>query len=144
MGVARLHDYRKERLGQDREIRRFEATAPGRYAVEAVGPGPDAGDRVCFTLKGSESLELVLEVATVRHQIIPTQGWVAELVGPDFDALDIHRWTIACDSCGHRARLEFAAPTGAAPADVEAAATARAERGGWQLADGEHLCPKCV
>lgn len=137
------HDYRREALRPGHEIRRFEALSPGRYAVEGVGGGLAVGDRIRFTLKGSESLELILSVRAVEAKLIPTNGWAAELEGEDFRSLDIHRWSIVCDGCGHREAFEFSAPAGASRGALEGAAGARMADIGWSLR-GAHRCPACA
>lgn len=141
---SRTHDYRREALGAGREIRRFEAIEPGRYEVVGVGPDVEVGDRLRFTLKGSQTLELVLDVQTIEPKLIPTHGWQAVLTGQDFASLDIHRWAICCDECGRQAPLEFAAPSGADGATCAAAAAARAADLGWTVSEQAHRCPVCA
>lgn len=143
MREPKTHDYRRESLGFGHEIRSFSALGPGRYAVEGVGPDLRAGDRVRFTLKGSEALELVLNVQEIRHKLVPTHGWSAVLEGDDFESLDIHRWTIRCEGCGAEQGFEFAAPSDADGPSLERAATARVQDLGWR-AEGGHRCPRCA
>ena len=139
---AKTHDYRREALGLGREIRRFEALGGGRYVVEGIGPDVLSKDRIRFTLKGSKSLELVLEVHEIKHKLVPTHGWSAVLAGEDFDSFDIHRWTIRCDGCGLEEPFEFTAPVDASQPQLQDAAGARIGHLGWYDQDG-HLCPSC-
>ena len=142
MRDPRTHDFRRQSLGSERQIRRFEAVAPGRYAVDGVGPDVQVGDRLRFTLKGSQDLELVLTVVGLRPRVIPMNGWAAELVGEAFEDLQIRTWRVVCDGCGLGADLEFAAPVGSTQDALTSAATARLADLGWRAAD--HRCPSCA
>lgn len=115
----------------------------GRYAVEGVGTGVRRGDQLRFTLKGSTTLELRLEVVELRTKIIPQDGWAAVLSGQDFDSLDIHRWSIVCDGCGGKMDFEFAARSGAPQAVLHVAASERIQELGWVTEQAQHLCPGC-
>ena len=138
-----VHDYRRETLRFGHEIRRFEALAPGRYEVEGVGPGLEAGHGLRFTLKGSQSLHLTLAIQEVRYRLIPEHSWVAVLTGEDFTSLDIHAWKVRCDACGTLADFEFAVPGDASAAAKNAAASARVAELGWHTVDGGHRCAAC-
>lgn len=142
MRAPRTHDYRREALGTERQIRRFEAQGPGRYAVDGVGPDVAVGDRLRFTLKGARTLELVLTVRALRPRLIPSNGWAAELEGDAFEDLQIHAWRVVCEGCGEQAELEFTAPPGAPQAALTSAATARLAHLGWDAA--AHRCPRCA
>jgi|GEM_PF-35447 len=141
--APRIHDYRRQTLGPGHEIRSFEAQGPGRYEVEGVGKHVREGDRLRFTLKGSETLELVLDVMELREKLIPQHGWTAVLSGADFDSLDIHRWSIVCDACARKMDFEFCAPNGAPQDKLLVQAAARVEDLDWTTKHDAHLCDLC-
>ncbi len=138
-----VHDYRREALGFGHEIKDFEAMGSGRYAVKGVGQGVKVGDHLRFTLKGSQALELRLQVLEVRHKIVPENSWSAVLEGDDFASLDIHRWSIVCDGCQSKMDFEFSAAVGAEAAGLAAAAGLRIEGLGWATRGQDHICPTC-
>lgn len=138
-----VHDYRQATLKFGHEIRSLKALAPGRYAVDATGPGVAQGDQVRFTLKGSESLELLLTVEEIEYRIIPENAWRATLVGEDFTVLQIHRWSVVCDGCGCKMDFEFAVREGSDSDATTQAATDRIHTLGWRTERDRQLCAQC-
>lgn len=102
------------------------------------------GDCIRFTLKGSETLELRLDVLELRHKIVPENGWSAVLEGEDFASLNIHRWSIVCDGCRSKMDFEFAADAGAASNALAGAAGLRIDSLGWATQGQDHVCPSCA
>lgn len=137
------HDFRRSSLTAAHTLVECRTLAPGRYQLTGHGGAPQKGDQVICTLRGSQNLDMLLTVDSVRQLINPPGQWNAQASGPDLSNSVILGWSVNCDQCAASQAFEFLAEDSDDLPTRQQKARVRIAELGWRQREQQHLCPAC-